>query len=208
MKPRKLNATETLATTAYAAVRDLFKQARRGDSQAAEILVCYLTNWTGRLCLAERDAPAVFQPLARKAAIWPGFLTIDKDIQKREANRAVALEFGKDSPLHYKGRKQWTRDTPENKVALDLLEWVLVKHRNLPAFSRATYKTYYALAVKELPKHYGKDFENHPAFSHYRNHPNVKNSEPDLRADTKRRQMILTKLEQSFHTIARRQPAQ
>lgn len=206
MKARPLNATETLATTAYAAMRDLFKQARRGNSQAAQILVGHLTNWTGQLCRAECHNPKAFEPLARKAAIWPGFLTIDKDISRRESERATALQLGKDSPLHYAGRKQWTRDTPENRVALELLQW-LAHRRDLPPFSRATYRTYYKRAMPLLRQHYGRDFENHPAFNRYKGHVSAKNPE-SLRPDTKRRQMILTKLEQSFRTIARKQPAQ
>jgi hypothetical protein len=197
-----------IASRASAAMYDLSNLAGRGNQEAAEAIVNHLMSWIDDLKKLETEHAALFIPSAQCSITWPGYISIDRDVTRSEAGRLRALSVGTTTGFNYGGRKQWSRATPETKVALQLSA-VLMRGRKrawegaagLPEFTRATYRQYYKAAIPLLHQVYGVRFENHPIFARYRHHVSAKN--PDsLRPDTKRRQMILTKLEQSFRTLA------
>lgn len=163
----------------------------------------------------------VFQELAKKSSIWPGLLSIDHD-QLEENKRIVALlRLGENATLNFK-KRQWTRKTPEVRVALELLEhrkYLLrrnemidpndpedgrnvyddSKFKRLGPLTRANYAVWWKKLEPMFLGLYGKDFENHKEFSGYwKNavYQGQTNARALIRRDIKKR------IQQAFRSIA------
>src|SRR2546426_7188773 len=117
----KKNGLRSISTVASHALEELMRLAFEGHAEAAKSLHGILLS-----CVCEFDelcnlteTQKVFESIARETTIWPGLLTCDADIKKRNEKLLLRLNLGTESGLNYSGR-QWTRDTPETSVALKL----------------------------------------------------------------------------------------
>ena len=111
----------SISTVASRALTELIRLAFDGHDEPAKSLHGILLSCVcdfDELC-DRTETQKIFEPIARETTIWPGLLTCDADIKKRNNKLLLRLNLGTASGLNYSGR-QWTRDTPETSVALKL----------------------------------------------------------------------------------------
>ena len=122
----KENGLRSISTIAGRALHELIRLAFDGHDEAANtlhgILLSSVSDFDELCHQSERQKH--FELIARKTSIWPGLLTCDADIRKRNERLLGSLNLGQQAGLNYAG-KQWTRDTPETLVALKL--WGVLK---------------------------------------------------------------------------------
>ena len=117
------SALDSMSLFARMVLQRIFNLANGGSEPAAkEFYKIIASNVVPFDEFSHRNA-AFFEPIARQRTSWPGFISCDKDIQKRNDELRAKLKLGFDSTLNFKG-KQWSRDTPETAVALHL--WKVV----------------------------------------------------------------------------------
>lgn len=164
-------------------------------------------------------AAPVFRELAKRTANWPGLLSVDRDVQHANQQIIKILQLGKCAELNYQ-KKQWTRNTPEVRVALNLLKMralgLSLNKRTDPAdpesywfddsdfqslapLSRVNYKGWFNAFEKLFLQYYGTDFENHKDFSHYWKNAVYKH---ESKARALIRRDIKKNIKQAFRSLA------
>jgi hypothetical protein len=117
---------DSLKSIVGRALKEIFRLADGGNDDATRflhgILVSKIRDFDELCQRAERHA--FFEAIALKTSIWPGLLSCDADINKQNKDLLARLRLGRDTGLNYSGR-QWTRGTPEIRVALKL--WGILK---------------------------------------------------------------------------------
>ena len=126
-RDRSQESVESLANCANEDLWRLFYLTSKGNKTASKKLHGLAVSAVFRFQEICDARPKVFEPIAQKTDIWPGFLTCDADIKKDNAARVATLNLGRDAGLNYSG-KQWTRNTQETSIALRLYRSVLA-HR-------------------------------------------------------------------------------
>jgi hypothetical protein len=216
LRDRNQENAQSLAACAGYDFCTLIDRAGNGDREAAKelhkTLAGVLSEFT-ELCRAE---PELFEPVARKCGDWPGFITRDADVRKSNADIITELGLGRGAELNYTG-KQWSRETPETLVALQL--YVLLRaerehyawlSKKLPPLSRPSAGKWFAAAWPRFIEQYGQDFENRKRFAHHWRNlvfkedkpgcPGEKQLKPKARALI--RDHIRKKIKQGFRSIA------
>jgi hypothetical protein len=196
----------------YAAKGSLFqlqKLAANGDELAANMLIKTLLESINQLYENQPKQRDMFTKLARNYQCWPGFITVENDWKKLNEKTVNDLQLGADVPLNYKG-KQWSRyDHPEVEAALILVNMLTRRNRKadqnnkLPALNKQTAKEWWKAGRKIFELSFGNDFENHPLFAKRYTEKNAGQSE-SLDFKTWKRKVILSKMEQAFHSIAQK----
>lgn len=135
-----------------------------------------------------------------RATSWPGEISVDKDVKKRQATLTQALCLGKYAALQF-GKKQWSKSTPAVAAALELIRLMdrCGGFGMLPPLSRITASVWWSRAEYFFEYLYGVDFENHPLFAHCWNNAAYKD-QPKARALIRRD--IKKQIKQAFTTIA------
>lgn len=106
-----------LMSIAFMAIGELSNLAEKGNKEAATGAYHHLAsavNWFEKFC---HEKPELFEPLARKTASWPSFISRQKAIIKHNEKLMAKLHLAAD----YKGvdlKSGWSIDAPEIKVAL------------------------------------------------------------------------------------------
>ena len=129
LRNRSQESAESLRDCAGSDLCRLIDMASEGNKKAMKALHRILPGVIsefGEICDA---APEVFEPIARKTSFWPGFITCDRDLVRQNADRVLRLNLGLEAGLNYTG-KQWTRETPETRIAVDLYVSVLTQWEN------------------------------------------------------------------------------
>jgi hypothetical protein len=184
------------AMNALLRLRNLAKTDRKALGSIADILLHCVPVLNADLMKNKDYAREV----TRKYPTWPGLLSADKVIQEGQAFLAKELQLGTNATEHYSDNKRaWSRKTPENRVALKMLDYGRRNVPGLPRLTKATAGEVFKACRPFLEKICGRNFEEHPAFrSKYRN----SQATASLARVTAIRQRILTKLAQSFGSIA------
>jgi hypothetical protein len=122
----KEDGLKSISSVARRALQELIRLASSGHVPAAKslhgILVSSVSHFD-ELCHGT-EFQEHFELIARKKSVWPGLLSCDADLNKRNKQLLARLKLGTEAGLNYSGR-QWTRDTPETSGALKL--WGIVK---------------------------------------------------------------------------------
>jgi hypothetical protein len=115
----------SISQIAYRAIEEISRLAFEGSDEAAKAL-----HNLAYACVHDLDElsnqiqrQGLFESIAHKSSVWPGFLSCDRDIKKKNENLVRRLALGRLTGLNYSG-KQWSRETPEVLVALKL--WGIV----------------------------------------------------------------------------------
>jgi hypothetical protein len=122
----KAKSVRSLAFRAGCDIADLLELAADGHGEAAKevhnLLYAAVSNFD-EVCDARPD---VFEPIARKAWVWPGLLSSQRDVKRGNEVRMSKLHLASEADLNVTG-KTWTVKTPETKVALELYAMVKVQ---------------------------------------------------------------------------------
>jgi hypothetical protein len=122
----KAKSVKSLAFRAGCDIVDLLELAADGHGEAAKevhnLLYAAVSNFD-EVCDARPD---VFEPIARKAWVWPGLLSSQRDVKRSNEVRMNMLHLASEADLNITG-KTWTIETPETKVALELYAMVKVQ---------------------------------------------------------------------------------
>jgi hypothetical protein len=113
------------------------------------------------------------------------------------------LELGTNTPLNYSGR-QWSRQTPEIRSALYLIDCLQHQNKSLPPLTRETALDWWKASKKLFISVHGNDFENHPNFQSYWKLNFGNQGNDTLTQKTWIRKRILDKMPQAFRSIARK----
>jgi hypothetical protein len=117
----KQSALRSISGIANRAIEEISRLASDGSDEATKALhglAYFCVNDLDELCNQVHHQPAL-ENIAHKTSIWPGFLSCDRDIKKRNEKLVRKLALGRLTGLNYSG-KQWSRETPEVSVALKL----------------------------------------------------------------------------------------
>jgi hypothetical protein len=116
---KDLSEAEILSFNASSILGRLFELAESGNADAIKqlhsVTVCCVSELT-ELC---QHLPEMFQAIAIKTSVWPGWLSCDADIKKSSEKLVGDLQLGSEAGLKYSG-KPWTRETTGTDVALKL----------------------------------------------------------------------------------------
>jgi hypothetical protein len=110
---------QAITGVATRALREIVRLAFNGNKMAADELHRILSSKVSAFDKLCHQHPELYEGAARKTTVWPAFISCDADIKKRNEKLLKMLNLGCDSGLNYSG-KQWSRDTPEVSVALEL----------------------------------------------------------------------------------------
>jgi len=190
--------------------------------EAAARLHCIATLAVQYLNEAASNAPWNFQPIAETNITWPGYLSDHPEAEKsQKKNLFPKLHLGKKSGIRMKGKKLFSLNTVETRIAIELwgqmafarIEKSMLagdmtpfgKIRNdakkLPMLSRETFRDWWKVGEKMFLYEYGKEFEKNERFGGYW-HPN----HPAYKVETNRRTLIRRdikkKIQQGFRSIA------
>lgn len=177
------------------------------DLAALEVLADELSLHIRGLKRDAFDSPDHYRKLIRRCASWPDFITVDKDFKAGQALFASYMKLGEDAAENYKGR-QWTRDTPEVRAALAVRSCLINHGIDLPPLTRKpdTSPDWWRAGRKFFKAIYGEHFEDHPAFKEYDTPTNRQAAFRVSKPFGKwKRQRILSKMPQGFHSIAPKQ---
>ncbi len=202
-KRRPVSEIEIVRRQASGALRRL-RQLALTDAAALNCLVDELALHLNLLKHEPLTSTKHYRKLIRRCSTWPAFVSVDKEHQAKQIRFARNMELGADSSLNYTGR-QWSRRTPEVRVALQLTGFLELSRRKLklPPLTRATAPLWWNKSRKLFEKIYGKDFENRATFSHYKE-GHKEWEESGLTQKTWIRKRILDKMRQAFVSIARK----
>jgi hypothetical protein len=195
--PSQINQLRLQAANALCKLRELAKS----DLKALEVLATELRFHVAGLKADALQNPNHYGKLISKCATWPAFVSAEKEIQKAQHDFAVRFGLGADAPLNYRGKKQWSRNTPEVRAALMLIE-VAKNHRmKLPPLNRENSRRFWRQIKPMFISIYGKNFETHPAFA---KGYNTKVGGDGLKRSTWVRKVITSNMAQAFRSIARK----
>jgi hypothetical protein len=184
-----------LSFQARNAIMDL-RELAKTDLSALDALATELKNYILALNRDAIENPEYYRKLTRKCSHWPGFASVDNDIQDEQLWFSKVMELGADSPLNYSSKKQWSRRTSENRIIIELINSYIHQNGKPPESWKQAFPLF------EL--YYGKQFEKHQKFSKlFPEIPaNVEkaNKKAQLFA-TWRRDQIRKKMEQAFRTL-------
>ena len=133
----KFSEAKLLSVNSSSNLSVLIDIAFTGDAEAAKELHQMAVGCISALDELCHASPELLEPVARKTSFWPGWLSCDADIKKRGEELLEKLKLGRDAGLNYSGR-QWTRETKETAVALQLygmvqLQWTGWQNREASA---------------------------------------------------------------------------
>jgi hypothetical protein len=198
----KLNKIEALrfqAANALCLLRDLAKT----DIVALEVLATELRHHVKRLNYEALESPEHYHKLIRRCASWPGAVSVDKDVQNWHLSFARVMELGADAPLNYtNSKRRWSRSTVEIVATLHLIDWIERRGDKLPPLTRLTAGQWWKHARPLFTQLYGEQFEEHPLFKKKYGSKDIEDD--SLKIKTARRKQILSKMQQAFHSIARK----
>jgi len=107
----------SLGRIAHLAFGELSKPADKGNKEAAELILNYLSaivHWFDDFC---HEKPEMFESIARKGIYWPALISPQKAIKNRNEKLMEKLHLGADvKSVDLKGN--WSYDAPEIEVAL------------------------------------------------------------------------------------------
>jgi hypothetical protein len=201
-KPSEIEKARMQAAQGLIKLRELAWK----DLKALEVLATELRLHVAGLKSDALENQEHYRTLMRRCSIWPAFVSVDKEVQEAQLDFAKTMKLGDGSPYNFKGRK-WSWKTPENKVAIRLVEYIQATGgHKLPPFSKSTVLCWWRHIRKErLLEHLGgKKFENNRMFKTYDTtayRDSAKNQ--GLSFETWKRKQILSRLLQSLHSIAR-----
>lgn len=218
------DALEELHGIAHNALESLQRLAVDGNKIAANVFLQALVESIHQLYGNLDKQRDIFTDIARQNPHWPGFITVENDWKKLNEKVATNLRLGEDAPLNYKGKQFSRNGNPEIEAALILLGALRSQQRTrarmlaenpkcktlpakLPQFNRQTVPEWWKAGRKIFERQFGSDFENHPLFARkYAATKTTKQQAVDasLNFKTWQRKIILSKMEQAFHSIARK----
>jgi hypothetical protein len=212
----------------YGLLARLATLADCGDQEAARALASVVRHGVRRLDHLADTRPELLRVSAGLLEKWPGFLTVDREQERKNKQRIARLGVGSWKGINYEG-KTWNRQTAEVVVALELEGEVgSMRHKRVPwrkerkieresdarekaralaqslqPLSRANYVEWWRAAEPLFMEKYGPAFEQRSEFKHYWQNVAYK-GERNARALIRRD--IKAKMKQAFRSIAAKRP--
>ena len=218
---------QRLEWLAYGLMARLATLAECGDVEAASALAFVVRHGVRRLDNLVDAQPNLLRISAGLLDKWPGFLSLNREDERKNKERITRLGVGSWMGINYEG-KTWSAQTAEVKVAFELegevghmrygrvngdlakrmgeveppeSAWALAV--GLLPLSRGNYREWWEAAEPLFMQRYGPAFEDRPEFKHYWRsaaYRGEKNARALIRRDIK------AKIKQAFRSIAAKRP--